>query len=134
MPGTWPTNEYQEPPDDAFPPEEPPVAVPAAALASTVETLNLLDEFFRLHASTATRAPNCESSPATKAGTPSKAPRASSTASASTRSAWAGHATRRAPSPTTTQPNRPSWTGSSGDATADHEHRPATSTRNRPRP
>jgi hypothetical protein len=54
MPGPWPT-EYQEPPDDAFPAPEPPVAVPATAISSTLQTLNLLDEFFRRHASTATR-------------------------------------------------------------------------------
>lgn len=50
------TDEYPEPPEDAFPPDQPPVAVPATDLASTLETLNLLDEFFRHHASQATRA------------------------------------------------------------------------------
>jgi hypothetical protein len=55
MSGPWPTDEYQEPPDDAFPAPEPPVAVPAAVIASTLQTLNLLDDFFRRHASTATR-------------------------------------------------------------------------------
>ena len=55
MPGPWPTDEYQEPPDDAFPAPEPPVAVPAAVIASTLQTLNLFDDFFRRHASTATR-------------------------------------------------------------------------------
>jgi hypothetical protein len=56
MPGPRPNIEYQEPPDDAFPPAEPPVAVPATVIASTLNTLNLLDEFFRRHASTTTRA------------------------------------------------------------------------------
>jgi hypothetical protein len=55
MPGPWPTDEYQEPPEDAFPAPEPPVAVPAAVIASTLRTLNLFDEFFRRHATTATR-------------------------------------------------------------------------------
>jgi hypothetical protein len=54
MPGPWPTDEYQEPPD-GFPAPEPPVAVPAAVITSTLQTLNLFDEFFRCHASTATR-------------------------------------------------------------------------------
>jgi hypothetical protein len=49
------TDEYPEPPDDAFPPEQPPVAVPATVVVSTIETLNLLDEFFRLHASATAR-------------------------------------------------------------------------------
>jgi hypothetical protein len=49
-------DEYQEPPDDAIARPLPPVAVPAAIIANTLETLNLLDEFFRLHASTAVRA------------------------------------------------------------------------------
>ena len=53
---TPPTEEYPEPPDDSFPPPEPPVAVPAGVVASTLETLNLFDEFFRCHASAATRA------------------------------------------------------------------------------
>jgi hypothetical protein len=52
----WPAEEYQEPPDDTFPPAQPPVAVPAAVVASILETMNLLDEFFRRHASTTTRA------------------------------------------------------------------------------
>lgn len=56
MPKSWPVDEYQEPPDDAFPPPQPPVTVPAAVVASTLATLNLLDEFLRRHASTATRA------------------------------------------------------------------------------
>jgi hypothetical protein len=56
MPKPWPIDEYQEPPDDAFPPPQPPVAVPAAVVASTLATLNLLDEFLRRHASQATRA------------------------------------------------------------------------------
>jgi hypothetical protein len=55
MPKSWPIDEYQEPPDDAFPPPQPPVTVPAAVVASTLQTLNLLDEFFRGHASAATR-------------------------------------------------------------------------------
>jgi hypothetical protein len=53
---TPPTEEYPEPPDDAFPPPQPPVVVPAAVITSTLRTLNLLDEFFRRHASTAARA------------------------------------------------------------------------------
>jgi hypothetical protein len=56
MPGPWPTDEYQEPPDDALPPPQPPILVPADVVASTLQTLNLLDEYFRRHASTATRA------------------------------------------------------------------------------
>ena len=55
MAGPRPTDEYQEPPDDAIPAPGPPVAVPAAVIASTLQTLNLFDEFFRCHASTATR-------------------------------------------------------------------------------
>ena len=56
MPGTRPTDEYQEPPADAISPPQPPVTVPATVIASTLQTLNLLDEFFRLHASTAVHA------------------------------------------------------------------------------
>jgi hypothetical protein len=56
MPKPWPTDEYPEPPDDAFPAPQPPVTVPATVVASTLQTLNLLDEFLRCHASTATRA------------------------------------------------------------------------------
>jgi hypothetical protein len=47
----WPIEEYQEPPDDTSAPEQPPVLVPAAVVGSVLETLNLLDEFFRDHAS-----------------------------------------------------------------------------------
>jgi len=56
MSSSWPVDEYPQPPDDAFPPPQPPVTVPAALIASTLETLNLLDEFLRRHASAATRA------------------------------------------------------------------------------
>ncbi len=56
MPAPWPDDEYQQPPDDAFPPQQPPIPVPPEVVASTLQTLNLLDEYFRLHASTATRA------------------------------------------------------------------------------
>jgi len=56
MPRPWSVDEYQEPPDDALPPPQPPVIVPATVIASTLETLNLLDEYFRRHANTATRA------------------------------------------------------------------------------
>jgi hypothetical protein len=56
MTRTWPTDEYQEPPADAISPPQPAVIVPGAVIASTLQTLNLLDEFFRLHASTAARA------------------------------------------------------------------------------
>jgi hypothetical protein len=53
---TPPTDECPEPPDDAIAMEEPPVAVPARVVASTIQTLNQLDEYFRHHASAATRA------------------------------------------------------------------------------
>jgi hypothetical protein len=53
---TWPTDEYREPPAAAIAPPQPAVVVPGDVVASALETLNLLDEFFRLHASTATRA------------------------------------------------------------------------------
>jgi hypothetical protein len=53
---TWPAEEYPEPPDDAFPRQEPPVAVPATVVASTIQTLNQHDDYFRHHAGTATRA------------------------------------------------------------------------------
>lgn len=56
MPKPWPTDEYQEPPDDAFPPPQPSVSVAAAVVASTLRTLNLLDEFFRRHTGAATHA------------------------------------------------------------------------------
>ena len=56
MAKTWSTEEYQEPPDDTFPAPPPPVTVPATVVASTLATLNLLDEFLRRHASEATRA------------------------------------------------------------------------------
>ena len=49
MTRTWPTDEYQQPPADAIAP--PAVIVPGEVIASTLQTLNLLDEFFRLHAS-----------------------------------------------------------------------------------
>ena len=51
-----PTDEYQEPPDDAIARPLPPVTVPEAIIARTLETLNLLDEFFRLHSTAAVRA------------------------------------------------------------------------------
>lgn len=51
----WPIEEYQEPPADTFAPEQPPVPVPAAVVGSVLGTLNLLDEFFRDHASLAAR-------------------------------------------------------------------------------
>lgn len=51
----WPAEKYQEPPDDTFQPEPPPILVPAAAISSVLETLNLLDEFFRHYASPTTR-------------------------------------------------------------------------------
>jgi hypothetical protein len=56
MTRTWPTDEYQEPPADAIAPPQPAVIVPGEVIASTLQTLTLLDEFFRLHASTAARA------------------------------------------------------------------------------
>jgi hypothetical protein len=56
MPQPRPTDEYQEPPDDAFPPEQPPMLMPADVVTSTLETLNLLDEYFRRHASPTARA------------------------------------------------------------------------------
>jgi hypothetical protein len=56
VPKPWPTDEYQEPPDDAISQPQPATTVPAAVISSTLETLNLLDQYFRLHASTATRA------------------------------------------------------------------------------
>lgn len=49
-------DEYQEPPDGTFPPEQPPVLVPAAVVSSVLETLTLLDEFFRDHTSSTARA------------------------------------------------------------------------------
>ena len=52
----WPTGEYQEPPDDAITQPQPATTVPAAVMNSTLQTLNLLDQYFRLHASTAARA------------------------------------------------------------------------------
>jgi hypothetical protein len=52
----WPIEEHQEPPDDTFPPEQPPVLVPAALVSSVLETLSLLDEFFRDHTSSTARA------------------------------------------------------------------------------
>jgi hypothetical protein len=51
MTTTRPTDEYQEPPADAIAPPQPAAILPGAVIASTLETLNLLDEFFRLHAS-----------------------------------------------------------------------------------
>jgi hypothetical protein len=53
---TPPTDECLEPPDDAIAPDDPPVAVPATVVASTIQTLNQLDGYFRHHASTATHA------------------------------------------------------------------------------
>jgi hypothetical protein len=38
----WPIEEYQEPPDDTFPPERPLVLVPAAAISSVLERLEAL--------------------------------------------------------------------------------------------
>lgn len=55
MTRTWPTDEYQQPPADAIAPPQPAVTVPGEVITSTLETLNLLDEFFRLHASGGTR-------------------------------------------------------------------------------
>jgi len=55
MPKPWPVDKYPQPPEGAFPLPQPPVTVPAAAVASTLETLNLLDEFLRRYASAATR-------------------------------------------------------------------------------
>ncbi len=49
------TTEYQERPADAIPQPQQAVTVPGEVIASTLETLNLLDEFFRLHASGGTR-------------------------------------------------------------------------------
>jgi hypothetical protein len=44
-------------PDDAYPlPDEPPVAVLAAVVASIIETLNRFEEFFCHHASAAVHA------------------------------------------------------------------------------
>jgi hypothetical protein len=56
MPRSRPVDGYQEPPDDALLTPQPPLTVPAAVIASTIETLSLLDEFFRRHASSTTRA------------------------------------------------------------------------------
>ena len=56
MTTTLPADEYQDPAADAIAPPRPAVLIPGDALASTLATLNLLDEFLRLHASTATRA------------------------------------------------------------------------------
>jgi hypothetical protein len=56
MPAHRPTDEYQQPPDDTFPHQQAPIIVPAEVVASTLQTLNLLDEYFRLHAGTAARA------------------------------------------------------------------------------
>ena len=56
MPAHQPTAEYQQPPDDTSPPQPAPIPVTADILASTLHTLNLLDEYFRLHASTSARA------------------------------------------------------------------------------
>lgn len=133
MPGTWPTNEYQEPPDDAFPPEEPPVAVPAAALASTMEALNLLDEFFRLHVSTATRA-ELRVFAGHQGWDPVQgaAVLIDGIGLNALGLDWARDAARTTPDDDTAKPSITDR--SSGDATADHEHRPATTTRNRPRP
>jgi hypothetical protein len=33
-----PIEEYQEPPDDTFPPEQPPILVPATVVSSVLET------------------------------------------------------------------------------------------------
>src|SRR6185437_13785306 len=56
MTRTRPTAQYQEPPTDAIAPPQPAVIVPGAVLTSTLQTLNLLDEYFRLHASAASLA------------------------------------------------------------------------------
>jgi hypothetical protein len=90
--------EYREPPDDALQAARPPVIVSAALIDSTIETLNLLDEFFRRHASSTTRAESAPSSQH-KAGIRSKAPKSSSTASASTPAASLAPATRPTPTP-----------------------------------
>ncbi len=55
MTTTWPTDEYQEPPADAIAQPRPAVTVPGEVIASALQTLNLLDQFFRLHASGGTR-------------------------------------------------------------------------------
>jgi hypothetical protein len=47
---------HRPPPEDAYPPDEPPVAVPAAVVATAMRTLNRLHEFFRHHASAAVHA------------------------------------------------------------------------------
>jgi hypothetical protein len=48
---------YPTPPEDAYPlPDEAPVAVPATVVASTVQTLQHFEEFFRRHASAAVHA------------------------------------------------------------------------------
>jgi hypothetical protein len=47
---------YPTRPADSYPPEEPPVAVPADDLAAVIEILDLFDEFLRLRASAATHA------------------------------------------------------------------------------
>lgn len=133
MPGPWPTDEYQEPPDDAFPPEEPPVAVPAAVVASTMQTLNLLDGFFRRHASTATR-----TELRVFAGRQGWDPIHGAEVLIegiglnALSLDWARDAAHAIPDDDTAQPSITDR--SSGDATADHERRPATSTRNEPRP
>jgi len=45
---------YPTPPEDAYPrPDQPPVAVPATVVTSTIQTLQHFEEFFRRHASAA---------------------------------------------------------------------------------
>lgn len=55
MTRTRSTDEYQQPPADTIAPPPPAVTVPGDVIASTLQTLNLLDQFFRLHASGGTR-------------------------------------------------------------------------------
>jgi hypothetical protein len=130
---TRPTEEYPEPPDDAFPQPEPPVAVPAAVVASTMQTLNLLDEFFRRHASTATRA-ELRVFAGRQGWDPIQGAEVliEGIGLDALSLGWARDATRAIPDDDTAQPCI--MDRSSGDATADRERRPATSTRNRPRP
>jgi hypothetical protein len=54
---TAPEDAYPTPPEDVYPlPDEAPVAVPAAVVTSTIETLQRFEEFFRRHASPAVQA------------------------------------------------------------------------------
>ena len=47
---------YTDPPEDAYPEPEKPVVVSDRVLASTIETLNRFEDFFRHHASPAVHA------------------------------------------------------------------------------